>query len=197
MWRFLTIPFRLVGRLAGLGIGYLLFGAGSALLIFVFFGDHPDRPGRLVEAEAVVTEKHVNCRIRDPRKSAWGSCEEVERKVLEAPKEFVDAKTERWVELTITFRTEAGRAITHKGPASHLALPAEVVPGDHVRIKYDRKKPGYVVGAGAGGWPVMLLWTAIALGMLFASYVLWTTNGGWRVLERNRAKYYLIRMRDA
>lgn len=186
MLQLLAMPFRLAGRLTCLGLGYLMFGFGTVLLIFVLTGDHPDRPGRLVATDAVITQAEDHCRIRGKRSSAWGTCADVESQILRAPDDFSDAKLERWKRVTIAFRTEAGREFTTTSNGSHLRLPQSVAPGDRVSIRYDRKRPSYVVSTADGGWPVLVLWTTIAVAALAGSFLLWTAGGGWRLLERRR-----------
>ena len=184
MWRVVAFPFVLLGRLATLGVGYLLFGFGVFLLYLVLT---VEQPVRLVEADGVVSKVRDYCVVKNVDgqgrlSTESGLCEKLEAKLKWDPTRYDNASWTREPYVDLTYRDDDGQQQTRTGRAANLGLPAAVTVGEHVRHRVITKKRTWQQWR--SDWYDTLLGIAMMIGAFLASALFWTWGGGWRVMAR-------------
>jgi hypothetical protein len=180
MRRLLAFPFGLLGKLATLGVGYLLFGFGVVLLYLVLT---VERPVRLVEVDGVVSRVRDYCVVKKmDGVTESGLCEKLEAKLKWDPTRYDNASWAREPYVDLTYLDDDGQQQIRTGRAASLRIPAAVTVGERVRHRVITKKRTWQEWR--TDWYDSLLGIAMMIGSFLASALLWTWGGGWRVMTR-------------
>jgi hypothetical protein len=184
MRRGLSLLFGLLGRLATLGLGYLLFAFGIVLL-YVFLT--AETPRRSVETEGVVVQLRDYCVVEKAdehgrRTNETGFCEELRKKLNWDPNRYDGASWRREPYVSLNYRGDDGQYQSRNGRAVDLGLSADVKVGERVRFMVQTKKRTWQQWR--ADWYDALPFLVLMFGALVASAVLWSRGGGWRVMDR-------------
>ncbi|HRK20058.1 MAG TPA: hypothetical protein PK970_13970 [Hyphomicrobiaceae bacterium] len=184
MWRAITFPFRLLGRLVVLGVAHLLFALGCILLVGFLTASSPyhlaDAEGVVVEVRDYCVAEKLDGTTRSTRAS--GYCDQFAEQLNSNPTSYDGHPWTREPFARVRYRDDQGRESVRAARASELQIAPDVQAGDRVRFKAQTKRRNWQQWR--SDWYDSLPWLGIMIGSLLASAVLWTWGGGWRLMTR-------------